>query len=236
MRMIKVSNILNEDILVPNVKVAAYFILFYEHFEDVVINTVKEFFSYDSVLDGKLYSSIGDDYIKALKKKINNEESGGLVSYKHCLDDALRGKKVYEEEILKSEKTFKGSLKWLQKYGVITKSEEERILEVRKRRNDIVHELLKVLGEGLTDKDAQMIADLMGFNQRINNWRFQQIDMPVMEVCLPDGVAAEDVVSGDDMILMSIFRILFCDEGKEFKEALDKELNKNSNVNGGIEA
>ena len=68
--MSEIENLFDEEYLVPNVKGAAFFILLYEHFEGVVISTVKEFYSSPCSLDGILYSSIDDEYIKALKDKI----------------------------------------------------------------------------------------------------------------------------------------------------------------------
>lgn len=38
--MSEIENLFDEEYLVPNVKGAAFFILLYEHFEDVVISTV----------------------------------------------------------------------------------------------------------------------------------------------------------------------------------------------------
>ena len=68
-----------------------------------------------------------------------------------------------------------------------------------------------------------MIVKLLKLQQRINTWRFQQIDMPIMEIKLPKGANPDDVMGGDDAILESMFRILFCGESPQLKEALAKE-------------
>ena len=228
--MSEAENLFNEDILKPNVNGAAYFILLYEHFEDTVISTVKEFYSNICVIDGKSYSDIDDEYIRILKEKIANNEDCERIPYRRLLNDAQRGKETYEKEVIgplkgnkySDGKRFRGSLIWLQGSGVLSEDEAARILQIRTRRNDIVHELLKVLSEGLTEEDAKMIAALLDFNSRVNNWRFQQIDMPVLGIELPDGASPEDALGGDDVVLMGIFRILFCSEGKQFKDALEK--------------
>ena len=46
------DNLFQEETLLSNIKIAAYFILLYEHFDDVVISTVKEFYAHDCVLNG----------------------------------------------------------------------------------------------------------------------------------------------------------------------------------------
>ena len=94
------------------------------------------------------------------------------------------------------------------------------------RRNELVHGLLQEIGKGFSDEDAKMIADMLNVQQRINAWRFQQIDMSLMEIKLPEGANPNDVMGSDDMILNVIFRSLFCGEGEKFKEALDEELKK----------
>ena len=75
------------------------------------------------------------------------------------------------------------------------------------------------MNKGLASEDAIMVSELLIFHDRVNNWRFQQIEMPVMEIELPEGTNPEDVISGDDATLQSMFRILFCNEGEAFKEA-----------------
>lgn len=105
-----IDNLFQEETLLSNIKIAAYFILLYEHFEDVVISTVKEFYAHDCVLNGQLFLSIDD--------------------------------------------------------------------------------------------------------------------MPIMEIKLPKEVKPDDVMGGDDAVLESMFRILFCGEGPQFKEALEKESAK----------
>ena len=69
-----IENLFDEDLLLPNLKGIAFFILLYEHFEDAVISVVKEFYSLTCVLDGQLYCDIDDQYIKALKKKIDDQD------------------------------------------------------------------------------------------------------------------------------------------------------------------
>lgn len=56
--MLQIENYFREEELVPNVKVVAYFILLYEHFEDMVIETVREFYSTPCMLDGKPFSNM----------------------------------------------------------------------------------------------------------------------------------------------------------------------------------
>ena len=112
-----IDNLFQEETLLSNIKIAAYFILLYEHFEDVVISTVKEFYAHDCVLNGQLFLSIDDAYIQCLEKRIENGEKP-CTHLKHSLVSAKRERKIYKKEILGSKKNedakaLRGSLKWL---------------------------------------------------------------------------------------------------------------------------
>lgn len=224
-----IENYLQEDNLLSNMKIAAYFILLYEHFEDMVIDTVREFYTSPCILDRKLFSDIDDAYINLLKEKVEKGEEVGSIPAAFVLAEAEQARAVYQKEVLGEKKEnnarkFRGSLNWLQKHEGITEAENAKILKIRDRRNEITHGLLQKIGEGMTDEDVQMIGELLSLNQRIGAWKFQQIDMSIMEIELPDGADADDVMGNDDVLLTGIFRILFCGEGEQFKEVFDKEL------------
>ena len=224
-----IENYFQEDNLLSNMKIAAYFILLYEHFEDMVIDTVREFYTSPCILGGKLFSDIDDAYINLLKEKVEKGEEVGSIPAAFVLAEAEQARAVYQKEVLGEKKEnnarkFRGSLNWLQKHEGITEAENAKILKIRDRRNEITHGLLQKIGEGMTDEDVQMIGELLSLNQRIGAWKFQQIDMSIMEIELPDGADADDVMGNDDVLLTGIFRILFCGEGEQFKEVFDKEL------------
>ena len=90
-----IDNLFQEETLLSNIKIAAYFILLYEHFEDVVISTVKEFYAHDCVLNGQLFLSIDDAYIQCLEKRIENGEKP-CTHLKHSLVSAKRETSVYK--------------------------------------------------------------------------------------------------------------------------------------------
>lgn len=143
---------------------------------------------------------------------------------------AKHDRERYNSEVIRKKKkadkggdgkTFKGSLCWLQESGAFKEDDIKRVLQIRNRRNEYVHELFKILSEGLSEDDALMIADLLKFLRRLNGWRFEHLELPVMGMSLPDGIIPSVVMGGDDATLMGLFRILFCNEGEEFKKALD---------------
>lgn len=83
----------------------------------------------------------------------------------------------------------------------------------------IVHELLKVLADGLDTRDAELLGDLMKLYMKIDNWFFK-IDMQILGKRFSDEYDIDNAQSLTAMYLMSIFRIVFNGEGKGFKEAM----------------
>lgn len=229
------ENYLNEDILRPNMNDTAFFILLYEWLEDKVISVVKDCYSGFCVLDGKEYCNIDDAYIQALQKKIDKGETGDIVPYTVSLNRAKRAKAKYEEEVTqlikdKDAKTLRGSLLWLQKHEIITSGDKARILKIRKRRNVIVHELLRILGDGLDENDATMIAEMIVLIRKINQWRFMEIEAPTSGYILPEGTSAEDVQGGDDIVLTGMLHILYLGEGEQYKKILERVKNNETPV------
>ncbi len=235
-----IANLFDEEYLTVNMKAAAFFVLLYEHLEDVIIEAVKMKIANICVLDGTMYYSMDPKYIKKLKEKVNNHIESQGIPYEIRLRSAERDIKKYRSEIFPNQKdnekksdkeehegkTLKGSLNYLIRNMVFSEQEVDRILKTRIRRCTIVHELLNVLSQGLTEDDAKMIADMLVFSQRVNKWIFQQSDMPIMETEIPRSGPPDDVIDGDDAIIISIFRILFCNEGELFKGVLKEQIEK----------
>ena len=111
---------------------------------------------------------------------------------------------------------------WLQGQEAITDEDSTRISQIRSRRNVIVHELLSILGEGLSEEDAKMISELLELNQKINRWYFLYVDAPIMGYNVPDDTSELNIFGGDDVILQGMFRILFMNEGEQYKKILEQ--------------
>ena len=232
-----VDNFFDEDILIPNIKGAAYFILLYEHLEDIIIETVREFYDLPSVIDGNLYSVLDDEFIDVLQEKIKKGETNPYISYETMLKDALAAQKKYKNAISIGKngndgKRLRGSLNWLKERNVFTQTEIEDFLSIRQRRNTIVHEFFESIGSGLTVNDAQMIHNLLDYHAHISNWYFRNHDMELIDYQFSDDVDLTQVVSMNDAILSSIYRILFLNEGEQFKQVLFQAKSKQTEKNG----
>lgn len=225
--MSTVSNLLNEEILVDNIKVAAYFVLIYEHFKDDVINTVKDICFNIHVLDGEYYTQ-QEKYIKKLRTKVKNNVEN--PKYKALLCAAEREMKAYESEVLNKTsekdssnskiKLFQKSLRYLQMKEVFSEQDVKQLDTIRKRRNAMVHDLIETLEKGITESDISMIGTLFKCQLKLSQWKFKEFEIPIMGY----EDITNDIMSGEDALIIGIFQILFLNEGGTYKNELNRQM------------
>lgn len=191
-------NIYDEDNLRTNIDGAAYYILLFEAFKDMVSSCVKFFYQTEELMDGTLICRISEKYKIDVSSKKYKKANGKF-----------------------SRDEFYSQLIWLKDREVINEEDINRLFEIRKRRNSIVHELLEVLADGLDKRDAELLGDLMRLYMKIDNWFFK-IDMQILEKTFSNEYDIDNAQSLTAMHLMCIFRIVFNGKGKAFKEAMQE--------------
>ena len=188
-------NLYNEDILRTNINGCAYFILLFESFKDMISSCVDFFYIIEAVEKGELVTK----YTKNYKKEVCNPRFIPAI-----------GKVIKDRFIL--------NLEWLVSRKVILEEELILLIDIRKRRNKIVHELFEVLADGLEESDAKLIAALIKIYLKIDNWFFR-INMDINGIQF----LSEELNDGQSIEathLISIFRIFFNNEGEAFQKAI----------------
>lgn len=107
----------------------------------------------------------------------------------------------YKDEVLKLHKDpFIASCLWLEKNGAITEAEIEQIKETRSHRNEIAHELPKVLVEGF-EVHIDCFLDIRRLLEKIDKWWIQNVDIPSNSD--NDGIIIrdDDIYSGATIII-----------------------------------
>lgn len=107
----------------------------------------------------------------------------------------------------------------------ITEEDYNLYQELRERRNDITHELLKNLNNGFNETDAKLYVKLLELYQKIDNWWINEIEIPISGEVLPDEYDPEQVSGGQAMILSIINDIIFDNNKEKYKNLLE-ELKK----------
>ena len=87
----------------------------------------------------------------------------------------------YKKEVRALDKNIENaSLKWFLQLDVITVDDFEKYQVIRKRRNDITHELLKNLNDGFTENDAKLFGDMLEIYNKIDKWWINEIEIPIV--------------------------------------------------------
>lgn len=146
------------------------------------------------------------------------------------------GNKIVGEESIDYKKEVRtldtnienASLKWFMEGGAITQDEYEIYQKIRKRRNDITHELLKNLNNGFCEDDVKLFSCLLDIYSKIDKWWINEIEIPISGDLKTDDYDREAVFGGQAMVLSIINNIILGNEGLRYKEMLN-ELMKSWN-------
>lgn len=191
-------NILDEEILKTNVNFAALFVLNFECLKEFVIEQVRGFYSNHIHVDGD---------------KIVCEES-----------------EEYKRRIRKPSKSNieNESLKWFIEAGAITQDDYDTYQIIRKRRNDITHELLKNLSAGFHEDDMKLFFEMATLYQKIDKWWINEIEIPTSADDIPADYDREGVCGGQAMCLEIINDIILGNGGEKYKDVLEELMALNN--------
>lgn len=132
----------------------------------------------------------------------------------------------YKKEVRALEKNIENaSLRWFIDADAITQEGYNLYQELRERRNDITHELLKNLNNGFGEADAKLYIRLLELYRKIDKWWINEIEIPISGEVMPDEYDPEQVSGGQTMILSIINDIIFDNNKERYKTLLD-ELKK----------
>lgn len=132
----------------------------------------------------------------------------------------------YKKEVRSLEKNIENaSLRWFINADAITEEDYDLYQQLRERRNDITHELLKNLNAGFEEADANLYVKLLELYRKIDKWWINEIEIPISGEVLPDEYDPEQVFGGQAMILSIINDIIFDNNKERYRSLLD-ELKK----------
>lgn len=112
------------------------------------------------------------------------------------------------------------SLKWFVEAGAITEEEYNTYQKIRKKRNDITHELLKNLYMGFKEEEEQLFAEMLRIYNKLDKWWINEIEIPTSGDDIPEDYDRDGVCGGQAIMLSIINEILFGNEGDKYKELL----------------
>lgn len=162
-------------------------------------------------------------YYECLKDFIINQPRDFYSNSIKFTDDKViyEESQKYKKEVRALDKNIENaSLKWFILAEAITQEDYDTYQCIRKRRNDIIHELLKNLNDGFTEKDAELFSKLLLIYSKLDKWWINEIEIPIAGEDIPENYDSEGVCGGQAFILSIINSIILGSKGDEYKELL----------------
>ena len=132
-----------------------------------------------------------------------------------------RESQKYKEEVRALDKNIENaSLKWFIHSNAITQEDFEMYQEIRKRRNNIVHEFLKNLNNGFSENDIKLFNKMVSIYSKLDKWWINEIDIPTSAEKMPPDYDKEEVYGGQAIILSIINAIILENKGEGYKKML----------------
>lgn len=99
----------------------------------------------------------------------------------------------------------------------ITQEDFDNYQKIRKRRNEITHELLKNLNIGFTEDDIKLFDTLTNLYEKIDRWWINEIEIPTSADEIPEDYDRDGVCGGQAIVLSIINDIVLGNGGEKYK-------------------
>lgn len=189
------NNIWNKDILQHNLSFLALFIGMYEQFEDKVIENVDCFLN--------LGCSANDDT--------------------HCKKSEYYRQNILNRKVDENgnKNKLKATMLWFVDVGAITPEDYSLFLNIKEARNIYVHQLTKCVVNGISDKDIDMLVQLLNLFYKIDNWWINEIEIPTSGISASDDYPTEEAYSMTYTIYRDMINILFLGKADDYQAYLN---------------
>ncbi|WP_249325865.1 hypothetical protein [Simiaoa sunii] len=132
---------------------------------------------------------------------------------------------AYKQEVRTLDKQLENaSLKWFMESEAVTQEDFDNYQKIRKRRNEINHELLKNLNIGFTEDDIKLFVTLTNLYEKIDRWWINEIEIPTSADEIPEDYDRDGVCGGQAIVLSIINDIVLGNGGEKYKNILNELL------------
>ena len=132
---------------------------------------------------------------------------------------------AYKQEVRTLDKQLENaSLKWFMESEAVTQEDFDNYQKIRKRRNEITHELLRNLNIGFTEDDIKLFVTLTNLYEKIDRWWINEIEIPTSADEIPEDYDRDGVCGGQAIVLSIINDIVLGNGGEKYKNILNELL------------
>ena len=168
----KWENLLNPDVLRPNLIIASIYIAAFELLNNTLVDRIRSFYA------------------------TGFDEKGPRVDPK------------YESDVLsKNRSTVFASLQWLKESQAIDDIDIAIFERIKARRNDVAHEIVKMLADGLPSDLAARFSDMVALIEKVEKWWIVNVEIPTSPDFDGEEVDENDIVTGTALSLRSLVEV-----------------------------
>ncbi len=139
-----------------------------------------------------------------------------------CFDISIKNNKIsrkesieYKQEVRSLDTNiFDASLKWYQNEKILSNSDVEKIKQIEKRRNEIVHELSSVLIVGLSQDDISLLLNVIQIYDNLDSWWIYNFEADLVDIPNRETLEQKDCHSVAAITLHIILDVLYSDADK----------------------
>lgn len=137
----------------------------------------------------------------------------------------------YEESVLRRNRSpVYASLDWLKEMGAITDGDITVFARVKECRNELAHEITRMLMDGLPNNFSERFEELVALLEKIEKWWIVNVEIPINPDLAERGgeIDEQNIVPGPIICLHLMLKIaLGSDEDaysyiREFKRQMDR--------------
>jgi hypothetical protein len=190
----EIENILNEDLIKRNLATASLFLLSYEALKSSIEDRLIGFFS------------LGECYL--------DEKGGFHFRQSDHFKEMVIHKYASEVNGNESYRLFESCRLWLLENEVIDEKDSEMITKIRRQRNTIAHEMVKILFENQIEMNVNLVKEIIKLVEKIDYWWFFNVEKDCVEEFDGVNLKHEDVDTGMKTLLEYFAKIIELETGE----------------------
>lgn len=166
-----------------------------------------------NLIIASLYIAVFDNFKNRIINSIKDFYICGFEDGKYL----YRG---YEEQVLnkiktKNNRTIKASLLWLKESEAITNEDEDKFEELTNMRNNLAHEMSKMLFDGFPDNIYELYADMIKLFEKIEKWWVVNVEMEINPPNIPyENIDWDNITSVNIQFMKIMSEIAFTNTDK----------------------
>lgn len=166
-----------------------------------------------NLIIASLYIAVFDNFKNRIINSIKDFYICGFEDGKYL----YRG---YEEQVLnkiktKNNRTIKASLLWLKESEAITNEDEDKFEELTNMRNNLAHEMSKMLFDGFPDNIYELYADMIKLFEKIEKWWVVNVEMEINPPDIPyENIDWDNITSVNIQFMKIMSEIAFTNTDK----------------------